>query len=504
MSTFSPIYNQGLAYFFGKITASDHSADQEGVAYDRAYNCFRQAYHEGDMNAGWMLARCYCYGYGVAQDYQQVFKIARELHNHAYPGAGYFLALAYENGWGVDIDLNKVSQIAEQYLELCYDAEGQAGLDESIRQECLMLLIPSDQMNEQELDAFYSDYMERSRFPLRYAVYAEYLINKNPQEHREEIFKLLETGCDEHDPVAQYSLGRILSTEDHPLNAYDMQQGRKLLIKSGLAYLTLAQLAAQEGDLEMQSRLFDLYLEQSRYGYSLIRHENELSCSIHCEPNTWSGIIRVYDNRLTRSLLKHQAMGECVSEAPPRIRLTGIEKGIELTLRVRSAVDDLDRSFTLIPAETTLVIDLMSEHGILWSHDLDLELSSQRGYTRLLISAAALQMAFPFTPPPIVLSWTKRMLRGYALQLFPVDEKSSQLTLRFPDARQTQLITVPEKGFVEIGRSFLHGGEKFHMLEPYLIECEGYMPCVCILVPPPRKGQILDYSLILNTIRKYI
>ncbi len=501
MTSLSPIYIQGLQYFFGQL--GDASAqEQTRIDYKSAFDCFRQAYHEGDLNAGWMLARCYAYGYGVPQDCDHVLRIARQLAERGYAGAGFYLALAYENGWGVDMDLARVDDIVKEYLPLCIDAEGEVGLDESIRQECLMLLTPTDEMEPREQEEFYRRFAQQSRFPTRYAVLAEYLMLLDADKHQDEALDLLEEGCEAHDPTAMVAMGRILSQEDHPYAIYKPEIGRKLLISSGQGYVTLAHLAQLQGDDKMRNHLLDLYIQQARYGFSLMRREGELDCTVHCVPAMWLGIIKVFDHRVTRTLIDNNAMAHCVEQARPRLLIKGIERGVELTVRVRSAIDELDKSFTLLPASDELLIDLVAEHGIIWSEDLDVELSSKSGSTRMLISALALSVAQPFTSPPFVLTWRKRFLRGYALQIVPLKQDVEQLKVHLAEDSSSEMVSIAEADSVEMGQEFFRGGAKLHMGQPFVITHRGHAPFIGVIAPPPRGPQVFELGDALKLINK--
>ena len=69
-SEIKEIFKLGLKYYLGE------SIEQN---YEKAFELFKKAASEGDIEAKYYLACCYEYGNGVEENYQEAIKIYEEL-----------------------------------------------------------------------------------------------------------------------------------------------------------------------------------------------------------------------------------------------------------------------------------------------------------------------------------------------------------------------------------------------------------------------------------------
>ncbi len=459
-----------------------------------AASYFQQAYEQGDLNAGWMLALCCRDGIGVPQDRRRVYQLAQHLEEQGYAAAGVWLSECYSYGWGVDIDEETAQSYRENCLSHCESASDE--LDESIRHEALLRLAMRAELRDEERAVILENNVKYSRFPERFGKYAEFLIQQDEchevDTHKKEVISLLTQGIEAGDESALIQLARLYKDEDHPYCLFDMGEAERLLGMKRYPSLDYADFLRQNGrEAELQAEL-DAYWKSLRYGKSQMRRTDELALELSFIPNDRPVLIRAFDHQVTRSIVASSELANCVIWAAPLFCIDGVLPGAELQVRVRVPEDELDRSFTLYPSSSRVLIDLQRDHGVELSNHWDIEISTAQGATRLHVPYHALILAQNPQLPRCALSWRRKWFQGYSLQVFAYGSHGAKLQIHLVGGASSRMIELGEGDFIELGRRDFDPACALEMGCVFVITSPDCPPCLAVIAPPPRGPQFFD------------
>ncbi len=478
------LFQQGMAAYCAESPTHDGEAAR----------CFQQAFDDGDLNAGWMLARCYEEGIGVPLDVTRIYRIATQLHERGYAAAEFWLSECYEYGHGVEIDEDKAMELSASCFAACQQA--QEGLDESIRLECLHLLTVNEDLSDEEEEAIYHEYREHSQFPQRFAEWAEHLMRQDEadecDEHRDQVLKLLKQGVALREEAAILLLAELYRNQDHAYDVYNTQEAAKLLELRPYAALDYAEYLRAEAREEEAQREMQLYWKQLRYGKSLLRRDDELDAEVSFVPNPQVPLIRVFDHQVTRSIMAGDELSNAVHWPAPLLCIEGLPRGSEVQLRVRITSDEIDHSFTVYTSETRHLIDLTKDREIELSNFWDIEISTSQGSTRMLVPYHALLFVQNPKLPACVLSWRKKWFQGYALQVFALGEEGVKLQVHLAEGIVSRPLILKEEEHVELMARDFSPKTAFQMGRPFVLTAPDCPPCIGVIAPPPRGPQIFD------------
>ncbi len=478
------LFQQGMAAY----CAASPSRDVD------AARCFQQAYEEGDLNAGWMLALCYEEGLGVPRDVARIYQIATQLQDRGYVAAEFWLSECYEYGHGVEIDDKKAMELSACCFAAC--SEAREDLDESIRQECLHLLSVNEELSEEEEERIQRDYRAHSQFPRRFAECAERLMREDEahdcDEHRDEVLSLLNEGASLHDESALLLLVELYKNETHPYQMYNKEEAVKLLALRPYATLDYAEYLRAEGrGDEAQNEMRD-YWKRLRYGKSQLRRESELAAEVSFVPNPQVPLIRAFDHQVTRSIVAGDELTNAVHWPAPLLCIEGLAVGTEVQISVRITADEVDCSFTVFTSESRQLIDLTKDRGIELSNFWDIEISTAHGSTRMLVPYHALLFVQNPKLPACVLSWRKKWFQGYALQVFAHGEEGVKLRVHLADGVATRELDLKEDEHVELMAGDFSPPLPLAMGSPFVLTSADCSPCIAVIAPPPRGPQQFD------------
>ncbi len=478
------LFQQGMAAYCAASPTHDGEAAR----------CFQQAFDDGDLNAGWMLALCYEEGIGVPKDLARIYRIATQLHERGYPAAEFWLSECYEYGNGVEIDEDKAMELSASCFASCQHS--QEGLDESIRHECLNLLTVNEDLSDEEEEAIHAEYREHCKFPHRFAQWAEQLMREDEahecDEHRDTVLDLLNQGVALRDEAAILLLAELYRNQDHAYDVYNKQEAAKLMELRPYAALDYAEYLRADDREEEAQREMESYWKLLRYGKSLLRRDRELAAEVSFVQNTAVPLIRVFDHQVTRSIMEGNELTNAVHWPAPLLRIEGLPIGTEVQIRVRITSDEVDCSFTVYTSETCQLIDLTKDRGIELSNFWDVEISTNQGSTRMLVPYHALLFVQNPKLPACVLSWRKKWFQGYALQVFAHTEEGVKVQVHLSDGVVSRPLILAEDEHAELTASDFTPKAPLTMGRPFVLISPDCAPCIGVIAPPPRGPQQFD------------
>ncbi len=478
-------------YQLGLLAFCDQT-DGQAPDYISSAKHLSIAYEEGSLNAGWLLAHCYSMGFGVPRDLQRAEELARELISRGCEEACFFLSK-----WNiVNRNNSKAEEYSQRALSLSQSGEGRS-LDDILWTEFCFLIHQAE--NEEDMEAQIARarrYYEESRFHLRYVPLASSMITRGLESDDEEIENLLDAGCAAADENALYLRGlRILN---HPeSSAGDRQRAEKLLERSILGDFDLAAMSSTEKEREAK---FKKCWQRLRWGFSKLRRPQELDIDIELIPNNWSGMIRTFDQRVTRSLMEHNMLAHAFEASHPLIRLSGLTVGQSLDIELLYNIEGEKKSFTYTPSAEQVEIDLRRDHGWEWA-DLALAISDGQKDSYFLVGESDLLYASNTNFPHILLCWRRSMLLGYVLQIYAVDKPLNNIVVHLSETEKSEPFTITPGKHKEIGWKQMPSRRGPRMGRPFVITVEGYAPMAVVIAPPPRGPQRFDCKEVLQLLK---
>ena len=440
----------------------------------RAIQYFREGYAKGDLNAGYMLADCLCFGYGVARDFDQSFRIASDLADKNFYPVYHLLSDAYTSGRGTAMDPDTGEAYRSKVLKYCSDPL--PGVDESIRFEALLgTLSEKGEVDWHAVEKIALEYREKSDWPSRHGWLASALLKMDGDSTspRPELMEVIEAGCAEDDVLSLFSKVTVQVSQEQ-LEEANKTLKDALRITPGYSYLCDFMLRIGANPNDDFDKLEREAWRACALGASVMRRGNDLGVKIEMEAPPFAGSWFVCRDDLAEKKEDFHPNGPFII-----LKNTNDKKLKGATIRLCCEDTKYDRTFDLepIPPRGEVMLEMRNFEDIQFDEKLYVRVAKKNRYSEMALDT--MQGLNDFRPSfmPLMMTWKSGTFGGHILQLKCLEGSLSNIVI-IKDSGATASIPLLKENQepVSVGWMEFSDGANLFPHEYFIVGCDHYEP----------------------------